>query len=201
MATPIAQNTHTSNIPIHLIAGSLSGLISCIIVHPLDVIRTRMQIYKGPNSLYNGVYNGFTTIIKQEGYKSLYKGVIPAIVGSGLSWGFFMYFYNIAKNNNTDYFNSQTSNHFISAAQAGMVTSLLTNPIWLAKTRLEVQRNNTQLPYTGLYNCMKRMISEEGFLSLYKGLLPSLMVLFLLILYYYNSYALMAQYNLQFTNL
>ena len=163
----------------HLFSGALAGLLSCIIVHPLDVIRTRMQVFKGPGVAYLGTFEAFRTILRTEGVSSLYRGLFPAILGSGLSWGLFMWFYNLAKDKNSFFFSHPTLNHLLSASEAGIFTSLLTNPIWLCKTRLEVQRSAAkigQIPYKGMFDCMRRMLREEGFLSFYRGIVPSILL-------------------------
>ena len=67
----------------------------------------------------------------------------------------------------------------------GAVTSILSNPIWVVKTRLELQSNAARtgasasvaaLPYRGIADCMARIVREEGVRSLYHGLVPSIMV-------------------------
>ena len=66
----------------------------------------------------------------------------------------------------------------------------VTNPIWVIKTRLQLQRRpgpglaraaqasgqlrTSALPYTGLVHAVKQIAKEEGLKGFYKGLLPSL---------------------------
>lgn len=65
--------------------------------------------------------------------------------------------------------------HLASAAEAGALVSLCTNPIWLVKTRLQLQTPLHQTrPYSGFYDALRTIIREEGWAALYKGLLPSL---------------------------
>ena len=52
---------------------------------------------------------------------------------------------------------------------------LLTNPVWLVKTRLQLQRNEgTRVPYKGILDAFTRIVKEEGWLALYRGILPAL---------------------------
>jgi solute carrier family 25 uncoupling protein 8/9 len=44
----------------------------------------------------------------------------------------------------------------------------LTIPLDTAKVRLQIQGDKPK--YSGMFNCIKTMIAEEGFTSLYKGL-------------------------------
>lgn len=38
---------------------------------------------------YRGLTSAFTTIIRQEGLRGLYKGVTPNVWGSGSAWGLY----------------------------------------------------------------------------------------------------------------
>lgn len=61
--------------------------------------------------------------------------------------------------------------HLVSAATAGLVTSTATNPIWVIKTRLQLQ-GNTRL-YSNSLDCVMHIIREEGVRGLYKGMSAS----------------------------
>ncbi|KXZ44000.1 hypothetical protein GPECTOR_75g723 [Gonium pectorale] len=84
-----------------------------------------------------------------------------------------------------------------SAAQAGAMVCFLTNPIWLVKTRLQLQRlplsgpaasaasaaagaaaaaGRHVLPYNGFLDALVRIGREEGLKGYYKGLGPSLVL-------------------------
>jgi solute carrier family 25 folate transporter 32 len=71
----------------------------------------------------------------------------------------------------------------LAAAQAAALVALLTNPVWVAKTRLQLQRREpggaptpagAQQRYSGLGDCLLRTAREEGLRGLYAGLGPSL---------------------------
>jgi hypothetical protein len=66
--------------------------------------------------------------------------------------------------------------HFLCAAQAGFVSVLMTNPVWMVKTRLQIQLKDskTTVPYRNFVDCFVRIVREEGPLSLYRGLTPAL---------------------------
>ncbi|KAJ4723530.1 Folate transporter 1, chloroplastic [Melia azedarach] len=65
--------------------------------------------------------------------------------------------------------------HLASAAEAGGLVCLCTNPVWLVKTRLQLQTPLHQTrPYSGLYDAFTTILKEEGWRSLYRGIVPGL---------------------------
>uniref|UniRef100_A0A161M4H9 Mitochondrial folate transporter/carrier n=1 Tax=Triatoma infestans TaxID=30076 RepID=A0A161M4H9_TRIIF len=125
----------------HLVAGITGGVASTLILHPLDLIKIRFAVNDGrsPAPQYNGLKNAITTIFRQEGVRGLYKGVTPNVWGSGSAWGFYFLFYNSIKTW-VQGGNSKTplgpSMHMLLAAQAGILTLIMTNPVWVVKTRV-----------------------------------------------------------------
>ncbi|EGI67927.1 Mitochondrial folate transporter/carrier, partial [Acromyrmex echinatior] len=91
---------------------------------------------------YHGLRNAIAQIVKTEGVRGLYRGVTPNVLGSGSSWGFYFFFYNTIKTS-IQGGNSKKplgpSMHMFAAADAGVLTLLMTNPIWVVKTRLCLQ--------------------------------------------------------------
>lgn len=166
----------------HLIAGISGGVCSTLILHPLDLLKIRFEVNDGLNydPKYKGIINGITTIFKQEGIAGLYRGAVPSIVGAGSSWGLYFYFYSALKAFQQDGdINSPLAprQHLIAASQAGALTAVITNPIWVAKTRLCLQNNNTSQvdQYKGMLDTLVKLYKEEGVRGWYRGLLPGLL--------------------------
>ncbi|ONH96960.1 hypothetical protein PRUPE_7G162200 [Prunus persica] len=161
-------------------AGAIAGFATVAAMHPLDVVRTRFQVHDGRVSnlpTYKNTAHAIFTIARLEGLGGLYAGFSPAVLGSTVSWGLYFFFYGRAKQRYSKNRDEQLSPglHLASAAEAGALVSLCTNPIWLVKTRLQLQTplHQTQ-PYSGFYDALRTIVREEGWAALYKGLLPSL---------------------------
>lgn len=75
----------------HLIAGTTAGVTSTTALYPLDLIKTRYQAYDKGKSPYASLRMAFMTIVRQDGWRSLYSGLGPAVLGSGVSWGGYFY--------------------------------------------------------------------------------------------------------------
>lgn len=67
----------------HLLIGGISGAFGPMVNNPLDVVKTRMQrqvIHEGHEPKYKGIVQGCTVIAKEEGTKSLWKGLTPRLM-------------------------------------------------------------------------------------------------------------------------
>lgn len=119
----------------HAVAGVVSGVFSKSILQPLDLVKTRMQVQRSglaAGLTYNGFLSAFPTIVRQEGVSALYIGLWPNLVGSGVAWGAYFGFYNIAKRLWVEHRGPDQPlgplHHLSSAAVAGVATCFLTNP-------------------------------------------------------------------------
>ncbi|XP_071965065.1 mitochondrial carnitine/acylcarnitine carrier protein-like [Antedon mediterranea] len=63
-----------------LLAGGVAGMMICIYAFPADTLKSRMQT--APDGHYRNLRHVFTTLYKQEGLMSLYKGFSAAIIRS-----------------------------------------------------------------------------------------------------------------------
>lgn len=62
-----------------LLCGALAGSIAQTVTYPLDVLRRRMQV-TGMSSMqykYSGTWDAARTMVRKEGVRGLYKGMIP----------------------------------------------------------------------------------------------------------------------------
>ncbi|KFM83302.1 Mitochondrial folate transporter/carrier, partial [Stegodyphus mimosarum] len=163
----------------HLLAGISGGVTSTLVLHPLDLLKIRFAVNDGqlltrPN--YHGLGNAVTTIIKEEGIRGLYRGVTPNCWGAGASWGFYFLFYNAIKTWMLDGSTKKTlsaGSHMLAAAEAGVITLFITNPIWVVKTRMCLQYSTTVgLPpskhYTGMLDALVKVYRHEGIPGMYK---------------------------------
>ncbi|KAL7736785.1 hypothetical protein ACLKA6_015630 [Drosophila palustris] len=166
----------------HLVAGVSGGVASTLILHPLDLIKIRFAVNDGRTATvpqYRGLGSAFTTIFRQEGFRGLYKGVTPNVWGSGSSWGLYFMFYNTIK---TFIQGGDATTplgpamHMLAAAESGALTLLLTNPIWVVKTRLCLQCDSTSsAEYRGMMHALAEIYKAEGVRGLYRGFVPGML--------------------------
>lgn len=159
---------------VHAISGTAGGSISMSIFYPLDVIRTHQQVEK----------TSITEMINEQGVGALYKGLQSVLTSLAVSN--FVYFYtnNLMKvflRKFTGEKSISIGQNLFVASLAGVVNVLLTCPLWVANTRIKLQKNASAKdpsikPYKGLIDCMERIYKEEGVEALWNGAGSSLML-------------------------
>ena len=183
------QTSHLS--PSSLVAGTLSGAFTHTLTHPLDSVKIRIQAagrgqkYTGGNFGVNQTLTTTRDILRNEGVRALYQGLSSSILGSSISWGLYFFMYDSSKN----YFQKHGFvardgqitglGLIMSSLNAGVVTCLVTHPIWLIKTRLQLQQRGVvisgQPVYKGTIDAAWKIATTEGIgRGLYVGLAPSL---------------------------
>ncbi|CAM9230838.1 unnamed protein product [Chrysoparadoxa australica] len=167
----------------HLIAGTAAGLMSTAVVYPMDLVKTRYQVFDQGKSAYASLITAFRTIIKTEGPRALYQGLTPALVGSGFAWGGYFYIYELTKRSlrsTRDQKELGPFHHLGAGMFAGCTIVMATNPLWLVKTRLQLQNQSHEAAYkvgaSGFIHAVRIIVRDEGPQALYKGVVPALLL-------------------------
>lgn len=179
-----SQSVFNKNSLINLAAGAIGGSAGALVFSPLDVARTHFQsslnVYKSSSHSSNPVIQtlGFIrTLYVKEGVQALYKGIGPTLIGVAPSKALYFFSYSnakllIGKNESNKKIKESSTTHLKASALAGLITTTAMNPIWMIKTRLQLQ-NSAKAEYKNSIDCATKLIKLEGFCSLYKGLVAS----------------------------
>ena len=95
------------------------------------------------------------------------------------NWMIYFTMYNGSKKFYSGVLNTEETAivHVLSAMTAGATTNVITNPLWVLKTRFQTQTLPGREPiYTGILQAFKKIVRDEGVSTLYRGLGPSLIV-------------------------
>jgi solute carrier family 25 aspartate/glutamate transporter 12/13 len=68
----------------HFALGSLAGAFGAFMVYPIDLVKTRMQNQRSGRvgqMLYKNSWDCAKKVVRNEGFKGLYSGVLPQLVG------------------------------------------------------------------------------------------------------------------------
>ncbi|KAL4926522.1 putative mitochondrial folate carrier protein Flx1 [Aspergillus undulatus] len=173
---------------VETIAGFTAGIVTTLCLHPLDLIKTRLQVDRSSSSRVGGSLRVVREIFHDEGgLVAFYRGLTPNIIGNSSSWALYFLFYGNVKDMIL-YWRSRrasdggrqqrelltSSDYFIASGSAGILTSVLTNPIWVIKTRMLATGLKSPGAYTSFTTGAKQIIRSEGISGFYRGLTPSL---------------------------
>lgn len=187
---------------------SLGGMTAAFLTCPLDVLKTRLQsdFYQGQLSTsriargvpplsqlsfsrltllhFRETFQILFAIPKVEGWKALFKGLGPNLVGVVPARAINFFTYGNGKKWIAQHLNNGEEAawvHLLAAANAGIVTGTATNPIWLVKTRLQLDRSTAAKSgagvqgrqYKNALDCTLQTVRTEGIRGLYRGLTAS----------------------------
>lgn len=119
-------------------------------------------------------------IPRVEGWRALFRGLGPNLVGVVPARAINFYTYGNGKKLISSYFNDgreATWVHLCAAACAGIMTGTATNPIWVVKTRLQLDKSHAESgssrQYKNALDCTLQTVRNEGIRGLYRGLSAS----------------------------
>ncbi|BEJ15383.1 hypothetical protein CspHIS471_0411500 [Cutaneotrichosporon sp. HIS471] len=164
-----------------MVAGAGAGLVSSIATCPLDVVKTTLQAQSVPRGAegYEGVSKTIVRIYRQNGLRGFYRGLGPTIGGYLPTWGIYFTVYDFIKDRlrrvPLAVAHPDTS-HVAAAMAAGATGTILTNPLWVVKTRFMAQATlpPTAPRYRNTVQAFYSIYKTEGLRAFYKGLVPSL---------------------------
>ncbi|OAP56986.1 hypothetical protein AYL99_09098 [Fonsecaea erecta] len=179
-----SQRSHgLSPASIETIAGLSAGLISTVIVHPLDIIKTRLQVDTSAHPLLNSSRAVLRDILRNEGpsrLAAMYRGLSPNLVGNSAGWALYFLWYREAQDairSLRGYSAGQqlTAVDYLTASSAsGLLAAILTNPIWVVKTRMLSTSASQAGAYPGLMYGLRAIYRTEGIRGFFHGLTPTL---------------------------
>lgn len=118
-----------------------------------------------------GIYLHLRFIVEHEGYRALFKGILPNIIGVAPYRAIYFYSYAHAKQALMSVAGENKNLlHICSAYLAGFTAVSITNPIWFIKTRLQLDETRRGLSVTDV---IKRIYKTKGLLGFYKGVSAS----------------------------
>ncbi|KAI0565028.1 Mitochondrial carrier [Gracilaria domingensis] len=162
-----------------LIAGGIAGSFSATITCPMEVVKTHLQASKGGSEVALAAKGPFSIargIARAEGFKGFFRGLLPTLVGILPARATYFWAYATTKSSLSAKFGESPVVHMLSAAAAGISSNTLTNPIWLMKSRVQLQAGasaNNPMVYRGYRDAMVRIFREEGIQGFFKGLTAS----------------------------
>ncbi|KAK0943181.1 hypothetical protein LTR29_005354 [Friedmanniomyces endolithicus] len=182
----------------HALAGAGGGLLSMALTYPLVTLSTRAQVEK--KKANSSTLDAVKRILDREGIPGLYAGLESALFGITVTNFVYYYWYEFSRaffQRTTNKARLSTLESMAAGALAGSATVMITDPIWVVNTRMTARKREETLPAAETYkNAMvsnqapgtvatfMKIVREEGFLRLFAGVLPALVLVINPILQY-----------------
>jgi len=159
-------------------AGGVSSIIATIATHPMDLIQTRLsssiefQVFRNINTLKT--FKQASNILRLEGIRGLWRGLMPCLVGvipsKAIFFGCYEYTrsYLITKQKKIN----PVLIEILASAVGVVVNTTIVNPMFVLKTRMQIQEAGKIL-YRGYWDCCKQIYMNEGIFAFSRGLTAS----------------------------
>lgn len=156
----------SSTLTTHLIAGAFAGMAEHCVMYPVDSVKTRMQCMKpSPNAIYKNVFNGLTTIIRNEGANGTMRGINAVALGAGPAHALYFACYEKMKK----ILSTNPGRNPLANAVAGCLATVIhdaaMNPVEVIKQRMQMYNS----PYKNVTDCLKRVLRTEGTSAFYRS--------------------------------
>ncbi|RHZ44454.1 hypothetical protein Glove_724g1 [Diversispora epigaea] len=175
-----------------MIAGAIAGSATVIVTNPIWVVNTRMTTRKesldeedkssdnknnssgsGSSSSRKkkknlGTIETISKIIKEDGIKSFWQGVIPALILVINPIIQYTTFEQIKAKIEKSGIRLGNLHYFLLGAISKLIATGSTYPYIVIKSRMQL-RQSTNARYRSVYDGLQKIIRDEGFGGLYKG--------------------------------
>lgn len=162
----------------HFALGAIAGAFGAFMVYPIDLVKTRMQNQRGARVgqlLYKNSIDCASKVIRNEGFRGLYSGVLPQLVGVAPEKAIKLTVNDLVRGKFTDAKNGSIPLKYeiLAGGSAGACQVIFTNPLEIVKIRLQVQGEALKAAAREGETVTKRsalwIVRHLGLIGLYKG--------------------------------
>lgn len=176
------RNTGTFSLTRKITAGLLAGGIGAAVGNPADVAMVRMQadgrLPVAQRRNYKGVADAISTMVKQEGVTSLWRGSSLTVNRAMIVTASQLASYDQIKETiiKQGVMADGLGTHVTASFAAGFVAAVASNPVDVIKTRVMNMKveEGVAPPYKGAVDCALKTVKAEGPMALYKGFIPTI---------------------------
>lgn len=160
-----------------LFGGAMAGVVSVCITYPLDAARARLTVQGGlAKTAHTGILNVLSTIVRTEGVRGVYRGMLPTIWGIapyvGLNFTVFETLRSTVPRN--EHGEPDAMYLLACGAVAGACGQTAAYPMDILRRRFQLSAmRGKATEYTSTLGGLRTIVREEGVRGLYKGLTPN----------------------------
>ncbi|KAK7203671.1 mitochondrial carrier domain-containing protein [Myxozyma melibiosi] len=171
----------------HMASAFTGGVIATVITSPITVVKTRLMTQSAHTAWhYRDSFDAFKTMYRTEGLSSFYSGLVPslyALVHVSIQFPLYESFKKVfvpaPESKPSDF--EKISAVFTASTLAKMLTSSVTYPFEVIKTRMQIQRvlahaspSSSDKPasaaYDGIMKTVRSIFVDEGWRTFYAGM-------------------------------
>uniref|UniRef100_A0A2P2HY07 Mitochondrial 2-oxodicarboxylate carrier n=2 Tax=Hirondellea gigas TaxID=1518452 RepID=A0A2P2HY07_9CRUS len=158
------------SVAINLAAGGSAGFCEICVMHPLDVVKTRLQLQKAGGNpadphYYTSVLDCFKKTARHEGLTALYKGVIPPVLVEtpkrAIKFLTFQIYKDLMGGNHP-------AAYFVAGLGSGVTEAILVNPFEVVKVSQQANKSQHKMS-PGVWSVAREIIARDGLLGINKG--------------------------------
>jgi len=161
--------------------GMFAGAVGAFFGSPAEITLIRMtadgRLPIAERRNYKNVVNALARITTEEGFFTLWRGVIPTMGRAMVVNAAQLASYSQAKEFllSTKYFSDNFGCHLAASTFSGFVTTVASMPVDIAKTRIQNMKVIDGKPeYRGSIDVLAKVVKNEGVFALWKGFTPYL---------------------------
>ncbi|XP_026768961.3 electrogenic aspartate/glutamate antiporter SLC25A12, mitochondrial isoform X1 [Pangasianodon hypophthalmus] len=150
-----------------VLAGGCAGGSQVIFTNPLEIVKIRLQV---AGEITTGPRVSALTVMRDLGFFGLYKGAKACFLRD---IPFSAIYFPVYAHTKTELADEEgrlgAAQLLLAGAIAGIPAASLVTPADVIKTRLQVAARAGQTTYSGVIDCFRKILREEGFRAFWKG--------------------------------
>ncbi|XP_037546588.1 mitochondrial brown fat uncoupling protein 1 isoform X1 [Nematolebias whitei] len=168
---------------VKMASAAAAACVADIVTFPLDTAKVRLQIQGEKQAVggirYRGVFGTISTMVRTEGPKSLYNGLVAGLQRQVCFASIRIGLYDSVKNFYSGGKDSKRLNvlvRILAGCTTGAMAVSVAQPTDVVKVRFQAQMNlnGSARRYSGTMQAYRHIFLNEGMRGLWKGMLPNI---------------------------
>nr|XP_019947124.1 PREDICTED: solute carrier family 25 member 47-A-like [Paralichthys olivaceus] len=162
------------------LSGMVAGVVQTSVLAPGDIVKVRLQCQTesrrgGPNMpkpKYHGPIHCLLSIIREEGFRGLYRGILPLILRDAPSFATYFWTYSVCCEllTHSGKKSPDWSGVMLAGGTAGIAGWTVATPMDVIKSRLQMDGIRGPRQYRSFIHCLTDTVRVEGVGVFYRSL-------------------------------